>query len=79
MAKGCKKKRVSFKAHGKAVSFMRKCSSPAELKRKRSTAHLRPYKQIVKAASPQCGKRFGYFNKQYGRCIRDAIRTSGPR
>lgn len=75
MAKGCKKKRVSFKAHGKQVTFQRKCSSPAQLKKKRSTAHLRVYKSIVKDAAPSCGRKYGYFNKKYGKCIKDAIKS----
>jgi hypothetical protein len=76
MAKGCKKKRVSFKAHGKVVSFQRKCSSPAALKAKRKTGHLRVYKTALKQASKPCGKQHGYFNKKYGKCIRDAVRDA---
>lgn len=75
---GCTAQRVSFKAKGEKVSFTRHvgptCKEP-----RRSTAHLRPWKQVMKAASKPCGKRHGYFNKQYGRCIRDAMRSSAPR
>jgi len=79
----CKREKVSFKPKhgpnkGEKISFTRKtgagCPAPT-----RKTGHLRAYKAIMKAASPQCGKRFGYFNKEYGRCIRDAMKTSAPR
>ena len=79
MAKGCKKKRVSFKVgsgrNKQTVSFQRKCSSPAQLKKKRSTRHLSVYKSIVKDAAPSCGRKYGYFNNQYGKCIKDAIKS----
>ena len=80
---GCKSERVSFKPkrgsnRGEKISFTRHVG-PGCGKPKRSTAHLREYKNIVKRAAPSCGRRFGYFNKAYGRCIRDAIRTETPR
>lgn len=56
---GCTPKRITFKAHGKTVSFMGrpggmksaggKCSD-----KRRSTAHLRSYKSAFKSAVKAC-------------------------
>lgn len=74
---GCTGQRVSFTpAGGEKVSFTRHVG-PACKAPKRSTAHLKDYKKVLKKASKPCGREFGYFNKKYGSCIRDAMLEAG--
>lgn len=76
MAKGCKRKTISFRAHGKTVSFMGRQGSACGPRKKPSTRHLGPYKKVFKAASKSCSKRYKPFTKPFGRCVRDAFRAS---
>ena len=81
MAK-CKRHRVKFriksgKGRGKTVEFMGRqgtgCPKP-----KRSTAHLREYKSIMKQASPFCARKTSS-RAAFRKCVSNAFRSARPR
>jgi hypothetical protein len=77
MAAKCERKRIIIRKKGSRkviAEFMGRQGSGCPPRRKPSTAHLRPWKQVMKKASPQCAKRFGG-GKAFGKCMKDALRS----
>jgi hypothetical protein len=76
MAARCTRKTIKFKTRrGRTITFTGKSGSACPPRRKPSTAHLRPWKAVMKKASPQCARRFGGGTKAFGRCMKDALKS----
>jgi hypothetical protein len=76
MAAKCTRKRIIIKKGRKVIAdFMGRQGSSCPPRRKPSTAHLRPWKAVMKKASPQCARRFGGGTKAFGRCMKDALKS----
>ena len=67
--KGSRKVIASFKAHVGSGCAPRS-------KKSYKTGHLREAKDLMKRAAPQCARAHKPFTKPYGKCIRQAFKSS---
>ncbi len=77
MAKKCTRKKITIKKKGGKIiaTFMGHTGSDCPKRKKPSTARLKPWKDVMKVASPQCARKFAPFTKPFGRCMKDALRS----
>ena len=74
---GCKGTMISFTTkRGKKVQFEGKAGKSCPPRKTSSSKDSRAVRAIFADASKQCGKRFGYFTKESGRCVKDAFKSN---
>lgn len=79
MAKSCTRKRVVIKGRtGKVKADFMAHRGEGCPKPRRSTAHLREYKQIFKVEAKACAKRQGkkWNKKSYAHCVGQGMKTA---
>jgi hypothetical protein len=73
---GCARTIVKFKTRrGKTISFPGHQGSACAPRKKPSTRHLRPYKEVMAKAAPQCARRHGGGTRAFAKCVGQAVRS----
>ena len=68
---------ISFTTkRGKKIQFEGKAGKACGPRKKSDSRKAREVRSLLATAGKQCGKRFGYFTKASGKCVRDAFKTS---
>lgn len=74
---GCKEAMISFTTkRGKKVQFEGKAGKACGPRKPSNSAASKAVRSLLATAGKQCGKKFGYFTKASGKCVRDAFRSS---
>jgi hypothetical protein len=74
---GCKGAVISFTTkRGRKVEFKGKAGKSCGPRKTSTSASAKAVRKLLAAAGKQCGKRFGYFTKASGKCVRDAFKSS---
>jgi len=74
---GCKGMMISFTTkRGREVQFEGKAGKSCLPRKTSSSKNSRAVREIFADASKQCGKLFGYFTKESGRCVKDAFKSN---
>lgn len=73
---GCKRTTIRFKTkRGKVVSFSGKSGPACGPRPKPKTGHLRPWKQVMAKAAPQCARKHGGGTKAFRKCVGQAVKS----